>query len=70
MKYVLTTEIVETLEKLDDELSDAMMEITNIVNSDLVDDDDIDDLNWTMERVIEAWEDFKKVKKEEVEDGE
>lgn len=66
MKYVLTTEIVEALEKLDDELSDAMMEITNIVNSDWVDDDDIDDLNWTMERVIEAWEDFKRVKKEEV----
>ena len=66
MKYVLTTEIVEALEKLDDKLSDAMIAITNIVNSDEIYDADIDDLNYVMKCVIEALEDFKKVKKEEV----
>ena len=68
MKYVLTEEIVDALEKLDDELSDAMIAITNIVNSDEVEDCDIDELHWIMECVNEAWEDFKRVKKEEVDE--
>lgn len=68
MKYVLTEEIVEALSKLDDEIRDVMVMTTNIVNSDEVDEDDLDDLNWTMGRVVEAWEEFKKVEKEEIED--
>ena len=66
-KYVLTEELVEALSALDDEISAVMVATTNIVNSDEVEDDDLGDLEYIMGRVIEAWEEVKKVERVEVE---
>ena len=68
-KFVLTEELVEALSALDDEISAVMVASTNIVNSDEVEDDELDELDYIMGRVIEAWEEVKKVERVEIENG-
>lgn len=69
-KYIRTKELVEALNNLINEIQElyivAVYMSNYMSNSDDIDDDDYDNIDTAMTRLIDAWEELKKTPKEEI----
>ena len=65
MKYIRTNELLKALTGMHTKLTEVFTAVSYMFDSDDIDDSDYDDIDITMTRLIDAWEQLRKTPKEE-----
>lgn len=64
-KYIRTNELLKVLTEMHNKLTKVFTAVSYMFDSDDIDDSDFDDIDITMTRLIDAWEELRKTQKED-----